>query len=117
VAVAPVCFLGVANAGLSGLGYQVGRCPFDWFPVVGYRTQERDRTEERFYVLEIDLPNDKLGPMTAPPARSEPEARVRLAELGLSPEEVEERIAWVRKWMATVTRQAGGKSVMWLPAI
>ena len=59
------------------------------------------------FVAEIDLPNDDLGPLAPPQRRSESEARARLAELGLNNAEVEARIQWARKWMATITVPAG----------
>jgi hypothetical protein len=93
------------------------RHPFDRFPVVGYRIEQGERNEERFYVSEMDLPNDDLGPMKPPPPRSEIEARTRLAELGLTEPEIDARIAWAKKWMATVIRQPGAEPVVWLPPL
>jgi hypothetical protein len=51
------------------------RHPFDRFPVLAVRIEQGQHVEERFYVSEVDLPNDELGPLTPPPPRSEGEAR------------------------------------------
>jgi hypothetical protein len=55
--------------------------------------------------------------MTPPVSVSEPEARTRLALLGLSDEEIEARVAWAKRWMATRILKPGGKPVMWLPPL
>ena len=91
--------------------------PFDRFPVIAYRVESGTHVEERFLVLEIDLPNDNLGPATGPKPVSESHARIRLAELGLIEAEVEARIAWARRWMATQIVKPGSDSVMWLPPL
>jgi hypothetical protein len=83
--------------------------PFDRFPVVAARVEAGPEVAEYFFVVEIDLPNDDIGPRTPPPRRSEAEARARLAELGLADEEIGARIAWARKWMATTIVAAGQK--------
>jgi len=83
------------------------RHPFDRFPVLGVRVEQGQEVEERFYVSEIDLPNDDLGPLAPPPPRSEEQARVRLAGLGLTEPEIEARIRWAKKWMATIVREPG----------
>jgi len=93
------------------------KSPFDRHPVIGYRLTQGDRTEEWFYVVEMDLPNDDLGPMTPPVARAESDARARLTELGLAAADVEARIAWAKQWMATRFLRAGGESVMWMPPL
>jgi hypothetical protein len=93
------------------------RMPFDRYPVVAYCLQEGTKREERFFVIEVDLPRDDLGPMTPPVAVSEAEARTRLASLGLSDAEIEERLAWAKRWMATRILKPGGKPVMWLPPL
>jgi hypothetical protein len=81
--------------------------PFDRFPVVAARVESGAEVAEYFFVVEIDLPNDSLGPMAPPPRRTEQEARVRLSELGLSDGEIAARIDWARKWMATTIVRAG----------
>jgi hypothetical protein len=91
--------------------------PFDRFPVIAYRVESGTCAEERFLVLEIDLPNDNLGPVTGPKFVTEPQARIRLAELGLTEAEVEARIAWARQWMATHIVKPGSDPVMWLPPL
>jgi len=91
--------------------------PFDRFPVVAYRLESGTNVEERFLVLEIDLPKDDLGPVTRPKHVSEPQARIRLTELGLTEAEVEARIVWARRWMATQIVKPGNESVMWLPPL
>lgn len=91
--------------------------PFDRFPVIAYRVESATCTEDRFLVLEIDLPNDNLGPLSAPNYVTEPQARVRLAELGLTEAEGEARIAWARRWMATHIVKSDGDPVMWLPPL
>ena len=87
------------------------RHPFDRFPVLGVRVEQGQQAEERFYVSEMDLPNDDLGPITPPPPRPEAEARARLAELGLTGPEIDARMAWAKKWMATVIREPGAEPV------
>jgi hypothetical protein len=82
---------------------------FDRFPVFAARVEAGPEVAEYFFVMEIDLPNDDLGPRTPPPRRSEAEARARLAELGLGEEDVDARIQWARKWMATTIVPAGQK--------
>ena len=91
--------------------------PFDRYPVVGYCLQQGPNREERFFVIEFDLPNDDLGPMTPPVQMSEDRARARLAELGLSDEEIEARLSWAKRWMATRILKPGDESVMWLPPL
>jgi hypothetical protein len=91
--------------------------PFDRFPVVGYRVQQRERTDEWFFVVEMDLVNDQLGPPGLPPARNEVDARARLAELGLAAPDIESRIAWARQWMATRILPPDGEPVLWLPPL
>jgi hypothetical protein len=91
--------------------------PFDRFPVIAYRVESATYTEERFLVLEIDLPNDNLGPLTRPRPIAESEARSRLMELGLAQAEVDARISWARRWMATHIVRPGGDRVMWLPPL
>ena len=81
--------------------------PFDRYPVVAARVKAGTEVSEYFFVAEIDLPNDDLGPLAPPPRRSESEARARLAELGLNNDEIEARIQWARKWMATITVPEG----------
>ena len=93
------------------------RNPFDRFPVVAYRLESGTRIEERFLVLEIDLPNDNLGPIAPPAFVTEAQARLRLAELGLDHGEVDARIAWARQWMATHIKESDSNSVMWLPPL
>jgi hypothetical protein len=75
--------------------------PFTRFLVVAARVEAGPEVAEYFFVVEVDLPNDDLGPRTPPPRRSEGEARARLAELGLNDGEIDARIQWARKWMAT----------------
>jgi hypothetical protein len=93
------------------------KSPFDRHPVIGYRLEQGDRREEWFYIVEMDLPNDDLGPMTPPAARTEADARTRLTDLGLAEADVEARIAWAKEWMATRILPAGGDSVMWMPPL
>ena len=93
------------------------RLPFDRFPVMGYRLQQGEQVVEWFFVSEMDLVNDKLGPLTLPLPRSEADARARLAELSLTEIEIEERIAWAKKWMATRILAPGSEPVMWLPPL
>jgi hypothetical protein len=81
--------------------------PFDRYPVGAARVKAGTEVSEYFFVAEIDLPNDDLGPLAPPPRRSESGARARLAELGLNNDEIEVRIQWARKWMATITVPAG----------
>jgi hypothetical protein len=83
--------------------------PFARFPVVAARLEAGPEVAEYFFVVEMDLPNDDLGPRTPPPKRSEAEARTRLAELGLNDEEINARIEWARKWMATTIVRSGEK--------
>lgn len=83
--------------------------PFNRFPVFAARVESGSDIAEYFFVLEIDLPNDHLGPRTFPPRRSETEARARLAELGLNESEIDARIAFARKWMATAIVPPGQK--------
>ena len=85
------------------------RHPFDRFPVLAVHVEQGPHVEERFYVSEMDLPNDVLGPLTPPPPRSEGAARGRLAELGLSEPEIDARIAWAKRWMATIIREPGAE--------
>jgi len=91
--------------------HEPSRHPFDRFPVRGVRVEQGRQREEQFYVSEMDLPNDALGPLTPPPARTEAGARVRLAELGLSEPEIDARMAWAKKWMATVIREPGAEPI------
>lgn len=83
--------------------------PFDRFPVLACRVEVGTDAAEYFFVLEIDLPNDNLGPRTRPVRRTEAEARARLAELGLTQAEVDARIQWARQWMTTTSVPAGSK--------
>ena len=83
--------------------------PFARVPVVAARVEAGPEVADYFFVLEMNLPNDDLGPRTPPPRRSEAEARIRLAELGLNGEEIEDRIRWARKWMTTIIVPAGQK--------
>jgi hypothetical protein len=85
------------------------RHPFDRFPVLAVRIEQGQEVEERFYVSEMDLPNDDLGPLMPPPPRSEPAARARLAELGLTEPEIDARIAWAKQWMTTIIREPGAE--------
>ena len=89
------------------LDTKASKNPFDRYPVVAARVKAGTEVSEYFFVAEIDLPNDDLGPLAPPPRRSESEARARLAELGLNNDEIEARIQWARKWMATITVPAG----------
>lgn len=91
--------------------------PFDSFPVVAYRVQSGTLIEDRFFVLEMDLPNDNLGPMAAPNPVTEPQARIRLAELGLTEAESEARINWARRWMATYIVKSNSDPALWLPPL
>jgi hypothetical protein len=50
------------------------------FRSVAARVESGAEVAEYFFVVEIDLPNDNLGPMAPPPRRTEQEARVRLSE-------------------------------------
>ncbi len=93
------------------------RNPFDRFPVLAYRVESDTHSEERFFVLEIDLPNDNLGPVAAPKPVTEAQARIRLGELGLTEADVEARIPWARRWMATHIKRSDKDSVMWLPPL
>jgi hypothetical protein len=93
------------------------RLPFDRFPVVAYCLQQGTNREVRFFVVEFDLPKDDLGPMVPPVHMSEDRARTRLAELGLSNEEIEARIAWARRWMATRILKPGDAPVTWPPPL
>jgi hypothetical protein len=77
--------------------------PFDRHLVIADRVEMGALSEERFYVLEFDLPKDDLGPMRRPPALSEAETRTRLAELGLSETDIQARLNWAKTWMATRT--------------
>jgi len=91
--------------------------PFDRFPVVAYRIESGTHVEERFFVLEIDLPNDNLGPLAPPTHVTESQARARLVELGLDHAAVEARISWARYWMATRVVSPDSDEVMWLPPL
>ena len=91
--------------------------PFDRFPVIAYRLESGTEAEEWFFVLEFDLPNDILGPLTAPKQMTEAQARVRLRELGLNETEVDARIEWAGRWMATHIVEPGNRPVMWLPPL
>src|SRR5262245_3870313 len=93
------------------------RYPFDRHWVSAWRLEQGDVREEYFYVFEIDLPNDDLGPMKMPDARSETEARARLIELGLTEEEIEARMDWAKKWMATLILKPGEERRSWLPPL
>src|ERR1700694_789419 len=87
--------------------------PFDRYPVIAYRNESGSEAQEHFFVFEIDLPNDDLGPRSRPRSVTEGHARVRLAELGLTEPEIDARIAWARKWMATRIVSPGTKPVTW----
>jgi hypothetical protein len=91
--------------------------PFDKYPVIGYRLEQGEIKEDRFFVFEMDLTRDDLGPRTFPTEVSEARARARLAELGLSEEEIEARFAWCRKWMATRILKPGQEPVMPSPPL
>ena len=91
--------------------------PFDRFPVVAYRIESGTHVEERFFVLEIDLPNDNLGPLVPPKHVTESQARARLADLGLDHAAVEARSSWARYWMATHVVKPDSDRVMWLPPL
>lgn len=91
------------------LDTQRSKNPFNRFPVIAARVEAGSEVAEYFFVVEIDLVNDNLGPRTPPQPRSEAEARGRLAELGLSVEEIDARIQWARKWMATAIVAPGQK--------
>jgi hypothetical protein len=91
--------------------------PFDRYPVVAYRLQQGTSSEERFFVVEFDLTRDNLGPMTPPVQMSEDQARTRLAALGLSEEEIEARLSWAKRWMATRILKPGDEPVTWLPPL
>jgi hypothetical protein len=93
------------------------RNPFDRFPVVAYRVEQGAATTDLFFVFEVDLPNDILGPLAPPAPVSEAQARGRLAELGLTETAIDERIAWARAWMATRVLEPGKGSVSWLPPL
>ena len=82
---------------------------FDRYPVAAYRLESGAEAHDFFFVLEIDLVNDNLGPRTPPRQVSEEQARLRLAELGLSLEEIDARIGHARKWMATLIVPPGTK--------
>ena len=91
--------------------------PFDRHWVLGYRIECGAEAEEWFFVFEVDLVNDNLGPRRMPPQRSESDARVRLTELGLNDTEIEARITWARRWMATRILKSKDHSVTWLPPL
>jgi hypothetical protein len=91
--------------------------PFDRFPVLAHRTECGNDVEEWFLMFEFDLVNDNLGPRTVPPRRTEADARFRLAELGLEASEVDARIAWARRWMATRIMKSKDRPVLWLPPL
>jgi hypothetical protein len=93
----------------SDLDLRPPKIPFDRFWVVAARLESGHEVAEYFFVVEVDLPNDKLGPVGPPPRRTEQEARDRLAELGLGSVEVTARIEWARKWMATTIVPPGQK--------
>lgn len=88
--------------------------PFSRHAVIAARVESGSEITEHFFVVEMDLPNDDLGPRTPPPRRSETAARARLSELGLNADEIEARIQWARKWMATVI-VAPGERPSFLP--
>ncbi len=85
------------------------KIPFDRFWVVAARLESGDEVAESFVVVEVDLPNDNLGPVGPRPRRTEQEARDRLSELGLSATAIDARIEWARKWMATTIVPPGQK--------
>ena len=91
--------------------------PFDRFPVLAHRLECGEEVEEWFLVFEFDLVNDNLGPRAVPPRRTETDARVRLTELGLDDSEVDARIGWARRWMATRIMKSKEQSVLWLPPL
>jgi hypothetical protein len=93
------------------------RCPFDRFPVIAYRLEQGSLSEERFFVAEFDLTKDDLGPMTPPAPVTEGAARARLAALGLSGPEIESRLSWAKRWMATRILKPGANPVGWLPPL
>ena len=93
------------------------KLPFDRYWVLGYRIECGADVEEWFFVFEVDLVNDNLGPREIPPQRTESEARIRLTELGLNHAEIEDRITWARRWMATRIRKSTDHSVLWLPPL
>ena len=93
------------------------RNPFDKYPVIGYRREQGGVKEERFFVIEMDLTRDNLGPRTFPSEVSETQARSRLTELGLSKQEIEARLVWCRKWMATRILKPGQEPVMPFPPL
>jgi hypothetical protein len=93
------------------------KLPFDRYWVLGYRIECGTEAEEWFFVFEVDLVNDNLGPRGMPPQRTESDVRVRLTELGLNEPEIEARIAWARRWMATRIVKSKDSSVLWLPPL
>ena len=84
------------------------RNPFKRYPVIGYRIEEGAHIDERFFILEFDPARDEAIPRTFPLERSEAGTRARLTELGLSSEDIEARMAWCKKWMATRVVSPGG---------
>ena len=93
------------------------KIPFDRYWVLAYRVECGADVEEWFFVFEIDLVNDNLGPRGMPPQRTESDARVRLTELGLNDDEIDARIAWARRWMATRILKSKDHGVSWLPPL
>lgn len=91
------------------------RNPFTRYPVVLLRVESGDVVDERFWILEVDLPNDNLGPRALPESMSEADVRKRLRELGLDEHEADARIAWARQWATTRTLPAGQDPSSWLP--
>ena len=91
--------------------------PFDRYPVVGYAIEQGTSRDERFFVVEFDLTKDDLGPRTAPREMSEAHARARLAALGLSDAEIEARVSWAKRWMATRILPPGQDPVLGLPPL
>jgi hypothetical protein len=91
--------------------------PFPRILVLAYRIECGEDVEEWFFVFEFDLVSDNLGPRTPRPRRTESDARIRLTELGLDASEVDARIAWARRWMATRIVKSKDSSVMWLPPL
>jgi len=89
--------------------------PLNRYPVGAFRIESGSLSDERFFVWEIDLSKDDLGPRALPAWVSETQARSRLAELGLTPREIDDRIAAARQWMQTRVLPAGEDPTKWHP--
>jgi hypothetical protein len=89
------------------------KSPFDRYLVFLLRVESGDVVDERFWVWEIDLPNDNIGPRTFPQPMPEAALRERLRECGLDRHDIDARIAFARQWATTWTLPVGQDPTAW----